>query len=70
MEDNKNMKVQKFYADDEVLAGEDWDQIKNVAEIEYTFFIFSVEISIQKTEMMIMYEKQKHKHISMKAYDN
>ena len=70
MENNDNQTAIQFYEDDGVLAGEDYEQIQQMLELlKENFLLFGLEISIEKTEMMAMHAKIKHKPISSEAYD-
>ena len=69
-DNNNNTTTIQFYADDGVLAGDDYKQIQQMLEIlQKNFLLFGLEISIEKTEMMTMHAKPKHKPMSVEAYD-
>ena len=38
-------------------------------ELKESFLLFGLEISTEKTEMMIMQSKKKHKQMTIRAYD-
>ena len=68
--DDDNKTILQFYADDGIIAGENYEQVQNVLNLlTKNFLSFGLEISTDKTEKMTMKAKKKYKQMTLRAYD-